>query len=341
MNKWYSQYGEQGDIILNSSVCIQRNIQGYPFPAGLSDSKKFELDSNILTVLKAYSPELNLIDIMKASRYEAVSMAERRIVSPGFAFPAPGKLCLFSDDEDISIMLMEDDHIVINGISAGYAVNGAYEKANAIDSFLEKNMNFAFDERLGYLVQNPACIGTALRVSVLMHLPALTQNWEITRLAATVAKLGFSLNGSFGEGLNARGDMYMFSNLITLGINEREAMDNLKSFALQIATRERLAREELLKKREFVDKIQRAYGVLNTAKAITADEMMPLMSLVRLGSTMDMIPVRTETVNELLTVLQPATLNLQYDVNMDSVARDSWRAAVIRMCFARDSKVLK
>lgn len=340
MGKWYVEYGDQGDIVLNSSVSLTRNIVGYPFASGLSEKDKYEIAHKVIAGLDSCPFKLNCIDMADLPQYFSVSFAEKHLISPSFTAAVPGRVLLLSDEENISIMLCEDDHIAVNSICAGFSLDKAYTDLNSIDCCLEKKIPFAFDEHLGYLTQNPSVLGTAMIPSVMLHLPALANSWELIRLAPILSELGFTLNGSFGEGMNSKGDMYILSNTVTLGISEKDAINNLKAFTLQIATKERAAREQLIKDASFAEKIHRAYGILNTADSITSDDMMSLMSLVRIGSSTQMLPVRTETVNELLVMLQPATLNAGYDTNMSSTARDALRANIIRMRFSKDSKVL-
>lgn len=335
--KWYIANGNQGDIILSSRVRLARNLVDFPFPCRISPEEAQRLDEVIVKALSDFPGEkLHAVRMSDLTMHRAVSLAEKHFISPEFTDPAPGRMLILSDQEDISIMVCEDDHLRIQTMCAGFAIDEAYQAASAVDDHLDRRVQYAFDERLGYLTQSPTGLGTAMRASFMLHLPALSQNWEISRLATTIGKLGLSIRGSYGESGVAKGDIYVLSNQVTLGISEKAALDNLKAIALQLATRERAARDEMEKNVAFADRIHRAYGILNSARMVSSEEMMELLSLVRLGAVAGTVPVRLETVNELMATLQPASMNADYDENMDAAARDALRADRIRARFADD-----
>jgi protein arginine kinase len=213
---------------------------------------------------------------------------------------------------------------------AGFALDEAYRTAGSIDKALSHELDFAFDERLGYLTQDPTALGTGMKASVVLHLPALVSTSQITKIITMVSKLGLSLRGSYGEGAAAKGDMFRLSNTITLGISEKAAIENLKSIALQIAAQERTAREELFKAPVTEDRIYRAYGVLKYARMIDTSEFMDLMSLVRLGAVKGLINMECAHIEALMIHMQPATISLSVDRPLDRVERDKLRAMLVR-----------
>jgi len=262
--------------------------------------------------------------------YEAVSLAEKHLVSPEFVSAREGRSLLLSEDESISVMLCEEDHIRIQVIRGGFALDEAFDEADKIDDIIDGRLQYAFDERIGYLTQCPTNLGTGMRASVMLHLPALAACGQIASLASTVSKLGLTIRGSYGEGTAAKCDIYQLSNQVSLGISEKAARDNLKSITLQLATRERTAREEIQKNPAFLDKLHRSYGILSSARILSADEMMELLSYVRLGAILGRIPVKPELINELIVSMQPATLNAASDRSLDAARRRELRAAIIR-----------
>ena len=339
-NKWYIENGNQGDIVLSSRVRLARNLSDYPFPCRLSADAMEAVNQTVRDALADIDGiQLRYIKMADLTANRVISLAERHLISPAFAEIAPGKALLLSDDEAVSIMLCEEDHVRIQSMYAGFAPDEAHAVADKIDDHLDKKVKYAFDERLGYLTQHPTNLGTAMRASVLLHLPALSQNFEISRLAATVSKLGLKISGAFDEGHSAKGDIYRLSNQVTFGISERGAIENLKSITLQLATRERAAREELQQNVNFMDKIHRAYGIQTSARMVTSEEMNEMLSYIRLGGIFGVLPVRTETVNELSATLQPATMNADIDENMDAPTRDARRAEIIRKKLEEDSKI--
>ena len=331
MSKWYLGVGEQSDIVVSTRVRLARNIADYPFPAKLNTKSRTELNHLIKEAVEKDNPfNLRFIEMKTLARFEAASMAERHIISPEFASDADGRALMLSPEEDISIMLNEEDHIRVQVMKSGFALDEAYEIADRIDDSLNEKFDFAFDSRIGYLTQCPTNLGTGMRASVMLHLPALTMSGQIHRLINTVSKLGLTFRGAFGEGTSATGDMYQLSNQITLGISEEYAIKNLKAITLQLCALERAAREELLQDADTEDRIFRAYGILKWARLLSTKELMENLSLVRFGSVAGKINVPIETVNELMISMQPATINVMAGKRLEECERDMIRAKTVR-----------
>ncbi len=329
--KWYLGTGAQNDVVISTSIHLARNVVQYPFPARLSMQDKLKVNSVIKSAaetVKDYA--FNYYEMKTLSQSEVVSLAERHLVSPEFASSRDGRALLLTEDESVSIMLNEEDHIRLQVMYAGFALDEAYRTADRIDSQLSENLDFAFDDKLGYLTQDPTALGTGMKASVVLHLPALVASSQITKLITTVSKLGLSLRGSYGEGAAAKGDLFRLSNTITLGISEKAAVENLKSIALQIAAQERVAREEIFKAPVTEDRIFRAYGVLKYARMIDTNEFMELISLVRLGAVKGIINMDCSLVEALMIQMQPATISLSVDRPLDKIERDKLRAQLVR-----------
>lgn len=329
--KWYLGTGAQNDVVINTSIHLARNIRNYPFPGRLTLPEKLKVNS----IIKESSESIegynfNYAEMKTLSQSEVVSLAERHLVSPEFASSRDGRALLLTDDEAVSIMLNEEDHIRLQVMYAGFALDEAYRTANSIDNALSRKLDFAFDDRLGYLTQDPTALGTGMKASVVLHLPALVSTSQITKIITMVSKLGLSLRGSYGEGAAAKGDMFRLSNTITLGISERAAIENLKSIALQIAAQERTAREEMFKAPVTEDRIYRAYGVLKYARMIDTSEFMDLISLVRLGAVKGLINMECSKIEALMIHMQPATISLSVDRPLDRIERDKLRAMLVR-----------
>lgn len=329
--KWYLGTGAQNDVVISTSIHLARNLKQFPFPASLSMQDKLKVNSvikNATDELKAYS--FNYYEMKTLSQAEVVSLAERHLVSPEFASSRDGRALLLTEDEAVSVMLNEEDHIRLQVMYAGFALDEAYRTADKIDTQLSDKLQFAFDDRLGYLTQDPTALGTGMKASVVLHLPALVSSSQITKLITTVSKLGLSLRGSYGEGAAAKGDLFRLSNTITLGISEKAAIENLKSIALQIAAQERVAREEIFKAPVTEDRIFRAYGVLKYARMIDTSEFMELISLVRLGAVKGVINMDCAQIEALMIHMQPATISLSVDRPLDRIERDKLRAQLVR-----------
>ncbi|NMP37063.1 MAG: protein arginine kinase [Clostridiales bacterium] len=329
--KWYLGAGAQNDIVLSTRIRLARNLSEYPFPAKLGIPERIKVNNLIKDALSCEgAPKLKYIEMKTLSQYEAVSLAERHLISPEFASSGDGRALLLAPDEAVSIMLCEEDHIRLQVMYAGLALEEAFAYANTIDDIIDSKLHYAFDERIGYLTQCPTNLGTGMRASVMLHLPALTRCGQMQRLVSTVSKLGLAIRGSYGEGSAAKGDLYQLSNQITLGISEKSAIENLKSITLQIAAQERAAREELCKDINYEDKIFRAYGILSQARLLTSDEFMELISFVRLGAVKKLLPIDEHTVNDLLVSMQPATISLSVERPLDAQERDILRAQRVR-----------
>ncbi len=335
MSKWYIEKGDQGDIVLSTRIRLARNLDDYPFPKKLDIAGKNKVNSLIKSVLfENDGKDFSYIEMKDLSRIQAVSLAERHLISPEFASKKDGSALVLSADESVSIMLCEEDHIRLQVMKAGLALEEAFDIADKLDNMLSAKVNYAFDERIGYLTQCPTNLGTAMRASVMLHLPALTRCGQMAKLANTVSKLGLTIRGAYGEGSQPKGDIYQISNQITLGITEETAIANLKSIVLQLVSQERTAAAEIVKKPADEDKMFRALGILQNARLLSTDEFMELISLVRLGAARGIIDTQIEKINELIVSMQPATISAAHDDAGSPTARDSVRAKTVREALA-------
>lgn len=334
MDKWYIESGEQGDIVLSTRIRLARNIDEYPFPARLNAQGKKEVCEKVRDLLLSQKEwDFSYTQMKDLSKAQRISLAERHLISPDFISQQDGALIL-TDDEAISIMLCEEDHIRLQVMMSGLALKEAYSVADKIDNILSAGLNYAFDERIGYLTQCPTNLGTAMRASVMLHLSALTKCGQIGRLASTVSKLGLVIRGAHGEGTSPKGEIYQLSNQITLGISEEEALDNLQSIALQLVAQERAAAQSLMENPAQEDKMWRALGILKNARMLSCDEFMELASLVRMGARAGKIDVDIKKLNEITYSVQPATINAHEGRELTAQQRDIMRADMVRKAFA-------
>lgn len=327
---WYKNKANESDIVLSTRIRFARNLKDYPFPERLDEKRRNEVNELVRDAYLKNDGSLSFVKMKDLSSYQCVSLAEKHLISPEFASDNTGRALLISEDEDVSIMLCEEDHVRIQVIYPGLSLEEAYSKAAKYDEILENNFSIAFNEKLGYLTQCPTNLGTGMRASVMLHLPALASKSAVSRLSSTVAKLGLTLRGTYGEGSEPIGDIYQLSNQVTLGISETAAIKNLQSITDQIIAQEKQARKELLSDPRVIDKIYRAFGILQTAHMLSWGEFSSLVSLVRLGAAGGLINVACEELSRLLIEMQPATVNAHEGKALSASERDVIRASAVR-----------
>lgn len=335
MTKWYEKNGPEGDVVISTRVRLARNIKEYPFPVKLTDDQKNKIKEIIKTAVlesnSAIAQEFRFLDLEELSQTEAVSLVERHLVSPEFISNRQGRGLLLTQDETISIMINEEDHLRIQVMQEGLSLEQVYELVDKLDTLLNERLHFAFDDNLGYLTQCPTNLGTGMRASLMLHLPALQESGAMGRVAANLSKLGLAIRGIYGEGTEPVGAMYQLSNQVTLGLSEKEAVTNLKSIAVQIINQERAARQTLTESLQTQDAICRSVGILQNARILGSDEFMKLISNVRLGISTALInhsSFNLDTVNSLIVQVQPATIMLPTGKKLTAQERDILRAKI-------------
>ena len=325
---WYQSNGKNSDVVLYSKIRLARNLADSPFPSRMSDEIRKSVSKKIFATVKS-SPlanEFDLINLNEHSAAEAASYAEKRLISDDFA-KQDGASFMLSKNQDISIMLCEEDHIKINAFSGGQNLSEAYEKANGLDDIFISTLRLAFSERLGFLTASPMNLGTGMKASYVLHLPALARANAIYRLSAMVGKLGLSLREMYPDGA---GDIYILSNQVSLGISEQRAIDNISAICDQIVNQERSAREELKKNIDFEDKIYRTMGILKTARKLDTNEFLDCISLARLGSALKYLDIDFKTIGEMLFELQDATLTANAKADLNELLCSKLRAQIVR-----------
>ena len=337
---WYEKSGHCGDVVCSTRVRLARNLKQFPFPAKATDPQREAVEQKVRDALLSgnsiLSKEFRFVPLENASEEEAVSLVERHIVSPEFISDRRGKAVLISDDESISIMVNEEDHLRIQVLREGFSLKEAAETADRIDTLLSETLDFAYDPEFGYLTQCPTNLGTGMRASVMLHLPALTENGAMPRIASNLSKLGLTLRGTYGEGSKSVGGLYQLSNQITLGLSENEAIENLRSITVQLMEEERKARSQMAQDVAWQDKIDRAAGILKTARVLSSSECMELLSYVRFGISVGILQgVTTEELNGLMVNVQPGTLMAKAGKPLDQNQRDVLRATKVREVCAK------
>lgn len=339
-NKWYQTGGPQGDVVLSTRIRLARNLRQYPFPASMAEPRKKEVCDAVREAVQtrcANAGRFDCLNMAELPQLTAMSMVERHLISPDFAKGSPGSALFLTEDESVSLMVNEEDHIRLQVMRPGLMLEEAYSMADMLDTALDEQLHFAFDDRLGYLTQCPTNLGTGMRASLMLHLPALEEKGVLNQLTQTVSKLGLTIRGMYGEGSQPKGAVYQLSNQVTLGISEKAAMDNLKGIAEQIIREERQARASLSQNIRFQDRVWRSVGILSHARTLTSDECMTLLSNVLVGRATGILSEPAiEDIHALMNDTQPATLTVAAAEEMDAERRDITRAEMVRKLFGKE-----
>ncbi|HXL03837.1 MAG TPA: protein arginine kinase [Bacillota bacterium] len=332
---WMSTEAPHTDVALSSRVRLARNLGNIPFP---NQATETDLAKVVGQVVKAISrvPKLSGLEIIRLSEASALDrqvLVEKHLISPQHAQGGEMRLAIVAGDESISVMVNEEDHIRIQTLLPGFQLYEAYQLADEIDDLFESQLDYAFDERIGYLAACPTNVGTGLRVSIMVHLPALAATGHVMAVLSAVSKLGIAVRGLYGEGSEALGNMYQLSNQVTLGRSEHELIENLGAVTMQVIEQERAIRKKLMTemREQLEDRVQRAYGILCHARLMTSQEALKLLSDAKLGAELNLIPgLSGETINELMVITQPAYLKTLAGQELDPADRDIRRATLIR-----------
>ncbi len=329
---WYNTVANASDTVISTRVRLARNISGYPFASRLDAAKSGEIIERVSAPLEASG--FSKIHFSELSPVMATSYVERHYVSPEFAKQDTPHALLLQEQSGLAVMVCEEDHLRIQCILPGLSLEEAYRNAARVEKRLDEDFDFAYTEQLGYLTHCPTNLGTGMRASVMMFLPALTAGSYIEPLANRLAKIGLTVRGLFGEGSGAAGCMYQISNQITLGITEEETLSKLRDAILQIIESEKKAREAISGERleRLTDKILRAEGILRHAHLLSSSELIKLMADVRFGITLGIVTdITYEQLGTLLVEAMPATLTLSAETApKNELGRDRLRAQLVR-----------
>lgn len=337
VSSWMNAEGPDSDIVLSSRIRLARNLSEYKFPTLFSSEEAND-------IIRIIEEKANNWDVDGISQFELLKMVElqplqkrvlveKHLISPTLAEGSGNGACLLSENEEVSIMINEEDHIRIQCIFPGFQISEALIMANTIDDWLEEDVNYAFDEKIGYLTSCPTNVGTGLRASVMMHLPALVLTHQMNQIIPAINQLGLVVRGIYGEGSEALGNIFQISNQITLGKSEEDIVEDLKSVVGQLISQERSAREALVKTSniQLEDRVFRSYGVLSNCRIIETKEAARCLSDVRLGIDMGYLKnISKNILNELMILTQPGFLQQYAGGPLRPDERDFRRASLIR-----------
>ncbi|WP_404450840.1 protein arginine kinase [Virgibacillus necropolis] len=337
ISPWMRGEGPDSDIVLSSRIRLARNFAYAAYPI-IAENEELEKIREFFQ--KEYEhqsfqdyEDFQFVSIRDLSAIEKRVLVEKHLISPHLAKHADNAASLISKSEQVSVMINEEDHIRIQLYFPGFQLNRALEKAFEFDDWLEEKINYAYDETRGYLTSCPTNVGTGMRASVMMHLPALTLTQQIGRMIPAINQLGLVVRGIYGEGSEAVGNIFQISNQITLGKSEDDIVHDLQSVVQQLIEQERSARNTIMEQSStrLEDRIYRSYGVLEYSRVIESTEAAKCLSNVRLGIDLGMIKhVSRSILNELMVLTQPGFLQQYAKKSLTPKERDVLRATLIR-----------
>ncbi|MCE5325218.1 MAG: protein arginine kinase [Planctomycetaceae bacterium] len=338
--EWLRGAGAMHDVVISSRTRLARNLAGMPFLSRCSPAQQHELEQRLRReVLEAaLAREMFYVDVAAAGPLDRQLLVERHLISRQHGAAEHPRGVAVSSGETISIMVNEEDHLRLQVLRSGFELDEAFAEINRIDDRLESRLSFAFHSRYGYLTACPTNVGTGLRVSVMLHLPALKLTNTIEKVFHAAQDLHMAIRGLYGEGTEAMGDFFQLSNQTTLGKTEGQILSEFRDQIVPaIVEYERKAREGLVRQQLVAadDRIFRSLALLRSAMLISSEETMYLLSLVRLGINLGRVrDVDIKTVNELFLLTQPAHLQKIHNREMDANERAACRATYIRQRLA-------
>lgn len=338
--EWLRGSGPEADIVMSSRIRLARNLADFPFIRRCTSHDRQAIVNAVQQrVLK--DPGLKdvglekvlTVDVNKLERVDRQFLVERQLISRELAESEGAAAVAINETETFGLMINEEDHLRLQVMHSGFDLENAWKRIDRIDSFLEGRLTYAFDDKLGYLTACPTNVGTGLRVSVMLHLPALVITRQLEKVFRALQKISLAVRGLYGEGSQASGHFYQISNQITLGRSEEELIEQVSEVVPMLIEYERKAREFLIKEsqKDLHDRVSRAYALLCGAQTISSEETMDLLSSVRMGVNLGLIhDLEIPVINKLFIHTQPAHLQKLRGGSLDRENRNIERAMYLR-----------
>lgn len=333
MANWYLQNGKESDVVVSSRVRLSRNLNDFNFLNRCSKEKQEEILEKIKEIVPSLGYGLKFLKLDDLDEITILSLVEKHLISPEFAVKNKNaKAIIINDEENICIMLNEGDHIKMQVFSAGQELENIMNLVVELDEKLGEMVEYAYNKNFGYLTASPVDIGTGMKASVIVHLPALTLTGNLSKVLRIVNNLGMSIKGVYGEGSQNYGDLYQISNNQTIGITEKEIIANVKNITEKIIEQERTARKYLCKNEiELRDMVYRAFGVLTYASKLGTEECRKLLSEVKMGVDLGILnEIDDGKVRKLELYTKPGNLQKYVGKALDGYERELKRAEIIK-----------
>ncbi len=338
---WLRATGPESDVVISSRLRMARNLATYPFLSRLAPAQRDAIIQEVGEAVKNsnFLKSAYFIASTELPELDRQFLLERHLVSRELFLEEGKSAVVITPDEMVSLMVIEEDHLRLQVFQSGLNLVETWRIADEIDSELEKDLDYAFDGTLGYLTACPTNVGTGIRASCMLHLPSLVLTKQVHKVLQALSKLNLAVRGLYGEGTQASGNFFQFSNQITLGQPEEEIISNLEGVIRQVITHEREAREYLKKKRKakMEDQIWRALAALKAARMMSSSEAVQLLSLVQVGIDVGVLEgqVTHTDLNQLFLLIQPAHLQKMTGKELSTTERDARRALRIRDYFSK------
>ena len=330
---WYLENGKDSDIVISSRVRLARNLKDFLFKRKMKDEDKIKLLDKVKFVTPSLGYGLKFLYLKDMDDITKMSLVEKHIISTEMAFSKENDgAILINDEENICIMVNEEDHIRLQVFTSGLDLQNILNLSIELDEKLDQLLNFSFSKQYGYLTACPTNVGTGLRASVMVHLPALKMTGNLGKILQIVNSFGMTIRGVYGEESMPRSDIYQISNNQTLGMSENEIVQNLENITKKVIEQERLARKYLAKNTDDLeDRVYRSYGILTNARKISSDECENLLSDVKLGTDLGIITELNDSkVQKLILYTKPASMQKYLSKKMDGAERDKKRIEIIK-----------
>ena len=340
--EWLRGAGPEADIVISSRVRLARNLADFPFISRATPQDRSRIEKILHERILAVAAETDVlyVNLSQLEKVDRQFLVERHLISREHAESQGARAVAIDSHEKFSLMVNEEDHLRIQVMQSGLNLASAWEQVNRIDDVIDEKATYAFHERLGYLTACPTNVGTGMRVSVMLHLPALVITRQIDKVFRSLQKISLAVRGLYGEGSQAMGDFYQISNQVTLGRTEAELIRQVSDIVPVIIDYERQARDFLVKEshENLHDRVSRAYGILRTAQTISSEETMHLLSSVRMGVNLGLIrDLNIPAVNELFIRTQPAHLQKLTGGELETTDRNIERARYLRRYLNKDN----
>jgi len=333
--EWLRGSGPESDIVISSRIRLARNLAAFPFTNRSTPHQKSEIEAMLRERIAKLdgAVKLDYWSLPTMSPLDRQFLVERQLISRELAGAEGPRGVALGPQENVSVMVNEEDHLRLQVMRSGFALDDAWSDIDKVDDQLEQRVSYAFSEEFGYLTACPTNVGTGMRSSVMLHLPALVLAKQIEKVFRALQKINLAVRGLYGEGSRASGDFYQISNQVTLGKSEGTILSEIRDVIPQIINYERQARQTLIResRQALQDRVSRAYGTLCSATMMTSEETMDLLSSVRLGINLGLLEdITIPTVNELFIHTQPAHLQKLMGAALDGEERNAARARYLR-----------